>query len=91
LNLYPNIYTLHATMRAPQETHGITSISHQIHVSCLIHHLYLKHPILMQGLNHTTQNPCATYANIQISVHMNQTTIPIYILHGLKRQLKPIM
>ena len=78
-------------MRAPYETHGITPISHQIHVSGLIHHLYLKHPILMQGLNHKTQNPCGTHANIPISIHMNQKTIPIYILHGLKRPLKPIM
>jgi len=58
---------------------------------CLVIPLRDTNIILMQDLNHTTQNPCASHANVPISVHMNQTTIPIYILHGLKRQLKPIM
>ena len=47
-------YTLHTTMRPPHETHGITPITHQIHVSYHIHHLYLKHLILMQVPNQPT-------------------------------------
>jgi len=42
-------------MRSPHETHGITPISHQIHVSYHNHHIYLKHSILMQVLNQPTK------------------------------------
>jgi len=34
--IHISIYTLHATMKSPHETHGITPISHQSHVSYLI-------------------------------------------------------
>ena len=75
-------------MRSPHGTHGITPISHQIHVSYNNHHLYLKHPILMQVLNQPNKNPCVAHANIPILVHRNQTTIYIHILQVLKRVIK---
>jgi len=52
-------------MRSPHETHGITPISHQIHVPHTITTTcYPHHSILMQVLHQPKQNPCVTHANI---------------------------
>ena len=46
------IYTLHATRRSPHETHGITPITQQIHVSYHIPIFISKHLILISPNNH---------------------------------------
>jgi len=69
------IYTLHATIKSSHETHGITSISHQSHVSYLITTTcYLN--INFSCTFSTNQNKIShiTHANIQISVHTTYTT-----------------
>jgi len=69
------IYTLHATIKSPHETHGITPISHQSHVSYLITTTcYLS--ISFSCTFSTNQNKISyiTHANIQISVHTTHTT-----------------
>jgi len=63
-------YTLHTTMRSLHETHGITPITHQIHVSYHIHHLYLK----------TSNSHASSQPTNQVLVHRNQTTIYTHML-----------
>jgi len=70
------IYTLHATIKSSHETHGITPISHQSHVSYLITttcYLNINFSCTF-STNQPNRISYITHASIQISVHTTHTT-----------------